>query len=297
MFCGGDAVHRHPPSSGLGSNTSVQDGHNLRWKLAYAVKGWSGPGLLESYSAERAPVGNQVVARANQSRLDYGPLNAAFRTQGQAEPVAAGLARLRDPGPDGVQAREALSGALERKNTEFNAQGVEMNQRYESSAVIPEPDTGEEVWEQDPGLYLQATSRPGAKLPHVWLVNAGGGKVSTLDVTQKGKFSLVTGLSGQAWATAASKLDLPYLRTVVIGAKGTDDLYHDWHRAREIDEAGALLVRPRRVRGLAPPHSRLGRRAGLPPSPAGQHRGPAVMVVSGAAMVHPSPRVNDSATT
>lgn len=90
--------------------------------------------------------------------------------------------------------------------------------------MIPEPDTGEEVWQQDPGLYLQATSRPGAKLPHVWLVNAGGGKVSTLDVTQKGKFSLVTGLSGQAWAIAASKLDLPYLRTVVIGAKGTDDL-------------------------------------------------------------------------
>jgi 2,4-dichlorophenol 6-monooxygenase len=31
---------------------------------------------------------------------------------------------------------------------------------------------------------------------------------------------------------------------VVIGAKGTEDLYHDWHRARETDEAGALLVRP-----------------------------------------------------
>jgi 2,4-dichlorophenol 6-monooxygenase len=70
VFCGGDAVHRHPSSSGLGSNTSVQDAFNLAWKLAYAVKGWSGPGLLESYSAERAPVGAQVVARANQSRID-----------------------------------------------------------------------------------------------------------------------------------------------------------------------------------------------------------------------------------
>jgi 2,4-dichlorophenol 6-monooxygenase len=75
-------------------------------------------------------------------------------------------------------------------------------------------------------------------------VDVGGRKISTLDATQKGKFSLVTGLSGHAWAAAASKLDLPYLRTVVIGAKGTEDLYHDWHRAREIDEAGALLVRP-----------------------------------------------------
>jgi hypothetical protein len=64
--------------------------------------------LLESYSAERAPVGAPVVARANQSRIDYGPVNAAFRTEAQADPVAAGLARLRDPGPGGVQARAQL---------------------------------------------------------------------------------------------------------------------------------------------------------------------------------------------
>jgi 2,4-dichlorophenol 6-monooxygenase len=244
VFCGGDAVRRHPPSSGLGSNTSIQDAFNLAWKLAYAVRGWAGPGLLESYSAERAPVGAQVVARANQSRVDYGPVNAAFRTEGQADPVAAGLAKLRDPGPDGVQAREALIAAIEYKNTEFNAQGTELNQRYQSSAVIPEPDAGEETWQRDPGLHLQATTRPGAKIPHVWLVDETGRKVSTLDVTQNGKFTLVTGLSGQAWATAASKLDLPFLRTVIIGAKGTEDLYHNWHRARETDEAGAILVRP-----------------------------------------------------
>ena len=244
VFCGGDAVHRHPPSSGLGSNTSIQDAFNLAWKLAYVVKGWAGPPLLESYSAERAPVGAQVVARANQSRVDYGPINAAFRTEGQADPVAAGLAKLRDPGPGGVRAREALIAAIEYKNTEFNAQGTELNQRYESCAVIPDPAVGEEVWERDRGLYLQATTRPGAKIPHVWLVDEAGRKVSTLDVTQKGQFSLVTGLSGQAWAAAARKIDLPCLRTVVIGAKGAEDSYHDWHRVRETDEAGAILVRP-----------------------------------------------------
>jgi 2,4-dichlorophenol 6-monooxygenase len=43
---------------------------------------------------------------------------------------------------------------------------------------------------------------------------------------------------------AADKLQFPFLRTVVFGAKGTEDLYHDWHRAREIEEGGALLVRP-----------------------------------------------------
>src|SRR5258705_1567053 len=101
VLCGGDAVHRHPPSSGLGNNTCVQDGHNLGWKLAYAVKGWAGPKLLESYSQERAPVGKQVVLRANQSRLDYAPLKACFRVQGAENPVAAGVARLPDSRPEG----------------------------------------------------------------------------------------------------------------------------------------------------------------------------------------------------
>ncbi|MFC1421146.1 FAD-dependent oxidoreductase [Streptacidiphilus cavernicola] len=244
VFCGGDAVHRHPPSSGLGSNTSMQDAANLAWKLAYVIKGWAGPRLLDSYSEERAPVGAQVVARANQSRIDYRPVNEAFRTEGQADPVSAGLAKVRDTGPAGVGAREALVAAIEGKNTEFNAQGVELNQRYRSCAVIPDAEAGEETWQRDPELHLQATTRPGAKIPHVWLVDEIGHKVSSLDVTQKGTFSLVTGLSGQAWVQAAQKLDLPFLRTVVIGAKGAEDPYHDWHRAREIHEAGALLVRP-----------------------------------------------------
>ena len=244
VFCGGDAVHRHPPSHGLGSNTSIQDAFNLAWKLAYVVNGWAGPELLESYSDERAPVGKQVVDRANQSRVDYGPINAAFRTEGEADAVAAGLAKLDDPTPAGVAAREALIDAVEYKNTEFNAQGTELNQRYESTAVVPDADAGEEVFERDRMLYLRATTRPGAKIPHVWLVDQAGRKVSTLDVTGKGSFSLVTGLSGGAWAAAADKLDLPFLRTLVIGADGARDSYHDWRRAREIDEAGAILVRP-----------------------------------------------------
>ena len=244
VFCGGDAVHRHPPSSGLGSNTSIQDAFNLAWKLAYVVKGHADESLLDSYSLERVPVGRQVVARANQSRVDYAPLNECFRTTGELDPVAAGLAKLRDPGPGGVAVRQALNEALELKNYEFNAQGVELNQRYVSSAVIPDPALGEEVWERDPQLYLQATTRPGAKVPHAWLVDATGRRVSTLDVTGKGRFSLVTGLAGRAWVEAAAQLDLPFLRAVVMGAKDAQDLYCAWARIREIHEAGALLVRP-----------------------------------------------------
>lgn len=244
VFCGGDAVHRHPPSSGLGSNTCMQDAFNLAWKLAYVVKGHAGPGLLDSYTLERAPVGAQIVKRANQSRVDYGPLNECFRDKQADDPVAAGLAKLADPGPQGVARREALAKALDLKNYEFNAQGVELNQRCVSGAVVPDPEAGEETWKRDPQLYLQATTRPGAKIPHAWLIGHDGRRVSTLDLVGKGRFTLVTGIAGQAWSEAARALELPYLDTLVIGTPGALDAYCDWHAVREIEEAGALLVRP-----------------------------------------------------
>ena len=257
VFCGGDAVHRHPPSSGLGSNTCLQDAFNLAWKLAYVVKGHAGAKLLESYSLERAPVGAQVVARANQSRLDYAPLNRCFRDPEADDPVASGLAKLRDPGAEGIARRAQLAAALELKNTEFNAQGVEMNQRCESDAVIPDPDAGEEVFARDRQLYLQATTRPGAKIPHAWLVGADGRRVSTLDLVGKGRFTVVTGIAGQAWKQAVQDLALPYLDALVVGTGQAQDVYFNWASIREIDEAGALLVRPdgvvawRNTRGVA----------------------------------------------
>ena len=244
VFCGGDAVHRHPPSNGLGSNTSIQDGFNLAWKLAFVLHGHADQSLLATYSAERAPVGQQIVVRANQSRLEYAGLNECFRTVGEADPVAATVAKLRDPSTQGVAVREALAKALELKNAEYNSHGVELNQRYASTAVISDPAAGEEQWARDPQLYAQATTRPGAKLPHAWLVDARGHRLSTLDAIGRGRFSLVTGLAGLAWVSAANHLDLPYLRTVVIGSKGTEDPYFAWARIREIHEAGALLVRP-----------------------------------------------------
>jgi 2,4-dichlorophenol 6-monooxygenase len=56
--------------------------------------------------------------------------------------------------------------------------------------------------------------------------------------------TLLTGLGGQAWKNAAENLDLPYLRTVVIGEPGAADPYGYWRAVSEIHEAGAILVRP-----------------------------------------------------
>ncbi len=244
VFCGGDAVHRHPPSSGLGLNTSVQDGFNLAWKLAYVIKGYANPGHLSSYVDERAPVGRQIVERANQSRLDYAPMRTAFygTPSGFTGRLEHFLERFFAADEQGVEARRKMVEALELKNYEFNAEGTEMNQRYQSEGIIGESEP--ENWARDRQLYHQPSSRPGAKIPHAWLVGPDGKRVSTLDVVGDGCFTLVTGIAGEPWEQAVASLDLPYLRCVRIGVGRYTDPYFYWARLREIDEGGALLVRP-----------------------------------------------------
>ena len=63
VFVAGDAAHIHPPTGAQGMNTGIQDAYNLGWKLALAVRGAAAPGLLDSYHAERHPVGEEVVGR------------------------------------------------------------------------------------------------------------------------------------------------------------------------------------------------------------------------------------------
>jgi 2-polyprenyl-6-methoxyphenol hydroxylase-like FAD-dependent oxidoreductase len=63
VFVAGDAAHIHPPTGAQGMNTGLQDAYNLGWKLALAVQGAAAPGLLESYHAERHPIGEEVVGR------------------------------------------------------------------------------------------------------------------------------------------------------------------------------------------------------------------------------------------
>jgi 2-polyprenyl-6-methoxyphenol hydroxylase-like FAD-dependent oxidoreductase len=61
VLLAGDAAHVHPPDGGQGLQTGVQDAVNLGWKLAQVIKGISPEGLLDSYHAERHPVGARVL--------------------------------------------------------------------------------------------------------------------------------------------------------------------------------------------------------------------------------------------
>ena len=77
----GDAAHIHPPTGGQGLNLGVQDAFNLGWKLAAAVDGWAPEGLLDSYHAERHPVGADVLrnTRAQITLLGADPGATALR--------------------------------------------------------------------------------------------------------------------------------------------------------------------------------------------------------------------------
>ncbi|MGA9719808.1 MAG: FAD-dependent monooxygenase [Acidobacteriaceae bacterium] len=61
VLLAGDAAHVHAPDGGQGLNTGVQDAVNLGWKLAQVVKGTSPESLLDTYHAERHPVGARVL--------------------------------------------------------------------------------------------------------------------------------------------------------------------------------------------------------------------------------------------
>jgi putative polyketide hydroxylase len=60
-FLIGDAAHRMPPFGGRGMNTAIADAHNLSWKLAWVIQDVADPGLLDSFEAERGPVGRRNV--------------------------------------------------------------------------------------------------------------------------------------------------------------------------------------------------------------------------------------------
>ncbi|MQY15690.1 Anhydrotetracycline monooxygenase [Streptomyces sp. RB5] len=61
VFLAGDAAHIHSPAGGQGMNTGLQDAANLGWKLAGVLNGWAPESLLDTYQAERHPVGKAVL--------------------------------------------------------------------------------------------------------------------------------------------------------------------------------------------------------------------------------------------
>jgi 2-polyprenyl-6-methoxyphenol hydroxylase-like FAD-dependent oxidoreductase len=111
VFLAGDAAHIHPPTGGQGMNTGIQDAYNLAWKLALVTRGLAPAALLDSYEAERRPIGQQVVESTTKASVQLG------RERGNAQrladtqilvnyrntPWVAGESQSRAPDADDLQ--------------------------------------------------------------------------------------------------------------------------------------------------------------------------------------------------
>jgi 2-polyprenyl-6-methoxyphenol hydroxylase-like FAD-dependent oxidoreductase len=115
-FLAGDAAHIHPPTGAQGMNTGLQDAYNLGWKLALAVRGTAGAGLLDTYHAERHPVGEEVVGRtvraaregigAGETSVERVLMREAQLLVGYPDSPIVGGDRDADPAP-GMRAPDA----------------------------------------------------------------------------------------------------------------------------------------------------------------------------------------------
>jgi 2-polyprenyl-6-methoxyphenol hydroxylase-like FAD-dependent oxidoreductase len=84
VFLAGDAAHIHSPAGGQGMNTGIQDSVNLAWKLAHTLRGLARPALLDTYEAERVPIGRTVLRftdRAFRVATSTKPLVRVARTR------------------------------------------------------------------------------------------------------------------------------------------------------------------------------------------------------------------------
>jgi 2-polyprenyl-6-methoxyphenol hydroxylase-like FAD-dependent oxidoreductase len=183
-FLAGDAVHQHSPSGGFGMNTGLGDAFDLAWKLEATLAGWGGPALLESYEIERKPVARRIVREATENQ---GSL---------ADPAT--LAHIREPGPEGDRARQAVSEEIVRERTRvYVSDGLVLGYRYDPSPVIV-PD-GTPAPPESVSTYTP-TARPGSRAPHAWLEPGR----STLDLFGTGFVLLAFAGAAEAASPIAS---------------------------------------------------------------------------------------------
>ncbi|MGW7385188.1 FAD-dependent oxidoreductase [Streptomyces sp. NPDC054794] len=218
VFLAGDSAHEMSPTGAFGSNTGIQDAHNLAWKLAAVLDGWAGPGLLETYDTERRPVALATSARASARSVEH------------SHPGFA-------PAP-GVGA--------DRRGGILN---VVLGYRYPAGAVIG-ADPDQPVVPD--GMDL--TGQPGTRAPHMWL-RRDGRKLSTIDLYESSLVLLSDAPDDAGWHDAARRIavrDGVRLDAYRVGQGPDADLTYatyatedaDWARLHGTTPDGAVLVRP-----------------------------------------------------
>jgi 2-polyprenyl-6-methoxyphenol hydroxylase-like FAD-dependent oxidoreductase len=227
VFLAGDAAHVMPPTGGFGGNTGVADAHNLAWKLATVLQGTAGPGLLETYDAERRPVSSMVVEQAYTRYV------------------------LR---VDPSLPRDDMAAPLDDAS-------IELGPVYRSAAVLAPDDDGAVV--VDP---RQPGGRPGARAPHV-VVETDGTPASVLDVFGNGFVLLAGPRGQgwrDAAEQAATDFAVPLVAHRVAADGSLVDREQAFPAAYGTGDEGAVLVRPdgvvawRATAAAADPRAELG---------------------------------------
>lgn len=220
-FIAGDAAHLFTPTGGMGYNTSVDDAVNLGWKLAAVVEGWAPEKLLDSYEAERKPIGQR---------------NTSF-----ARVMADSIGNIKIPenvdadGPDAEKVRQKIGTALDQHvRNEFNIPGLQLGLRYEGSRIVA-PESGAPTADL-PNQYIPS-ARPGSRAPHIWLDGE-----SIFDLFGR-DFTLLC-FSGES-KTQADLQDVTIWRSAAA-SQGIplEVLYCTNAEARKLYGADRVLVRP-----------------------------------------------------
>ncbi|WTW98624.1 FAD-dependent monooxygenase [Streptomycetaceae bacterium NBC_01309] len=271
VFLAGDSAHEMSPTGAFGSNTGIQDAHNLAWKIAAVVAGHADPALLDTYEAERRPVALATAMRASTRSAEHShpgyaappiagppagapvgpPAGAGPRKAGPPEtgPHAGGGPPAGPPsgppagrGPGGGTGGGPPGGA----GRQPGVLGVVLGYRYAAGAVVGADPEAPAV----PEAFRPPDGAPGTRAPHAW-VRRGGERVSLLDLYET-QFVLLTaaGPEGEPWRRAAAGLGahLAVYRVASDEAASDDVLVTDdgldWAALHGVGGEGAVLVRP-----------------------------------------------------
>ncbi|HEX4812523.1 MAG TPA: FAD-dependent monooxygenase [Nonomuraea sp.] len=207
VFLAGDAAHTMPPTGGQGGSTALQDGCDIAWRLWLVLTGQAGPGFLDTYDAERRPIGT-LTADAQLANLGVRMPPAA--RVGYPEPIEDPISAL-------------------------------IGYRYHSTAVLNDPDDDGSLLE-DPRV---PTGRPGSRAPHVVLEREGR-RISTVDLFASGFTLLAAKEAGRPWMDAgrlvSDRLGV-HLTRLLIGDELLD-VEGCWQDRYGVSGGGAVLVRP-----------------------------------------------------
>ncbi len=215
VLLAGDSVHLFTPSGGFGFNTGIDDVANMGWKLTAVLDGWAPPSLVETYEAERRPIGIRNTSASGDYADKIGRLSFPDYVDEDSE--------------RGAEARAALEAELLTFKEEFASLGVILGARYDGSPLIvsdgttPPPD--------DRAVYTPSAC-PGGRAPHYWIND----KESLYDKFGPGFTLLRMGEDAPAsddWTAATQSLGIPF--TVVSVAEAG---------IRELYEAPLALIRP-----------------------------------------------------